>query len=57
MIISKFGNYFLTSIFRSKLEATPDLVGAVEKMCVDDGMFADWTIISDDGQNYKHKQY
>ena len=52
MINSKFGNYFLTFIFRSKLEATPDLVGAVEKMCVEDGIFADWTIISDDGQRF-----
>ena len=31
--------------------ASPDPTGAVEKMCVD-GIFADWTIISEDGKRF-----
>ena len=32
--------------------ATPDPTGAVEKMCVEDGIFSDWTIISEEGQRF-----
>ena len=32
--------------------ATPDPTGAMEKMCVEDGIFSDWTIVSKEGQRF-----
>ena len=32
--------------------ATPDPTGVIEKMCIEDGIFSDWTIVSEDGQRF-----
>ena len=32
--------------------STPDPTGAIEKMCIEDGIFSDWTIISEEGQRF-----
>ena len=38
--------------FSNKSLATPDPTGVIEKMCVEDGIFFDWTIISEEGQRF-----
>ena len=32
--------------------AAPDPTGVIEKMCIEDGIFSDWTIVSEDGQRF-----
>ena len=32
--------------------STPDPTGAIEKMCIEDGIFSDWTIVSEEGQRF-----
>ena len=32
--------------------ATPDSTGVIEKMCSEDGIFSDWTIVSEEGQRF-----
>ena len=43
---------YLTFIYRSKSLTTPDPTGSIEKMCLEEGIFADWTIISEEGQRF-----
>ena len=38
--------------FRSKSLATADLIGPIEKLCLEDGTFSDWAIISEEGQRF-----
>ena len=32
--------------------STPDSTGVIEKMCSEDGIFSDWTIVSKEGQRF-----
>ena len=43
--------FYVTFIFRKKLVVTPDPTGVIEKMCLD-GIFADWTIVSEEGERF-----
>ena len=42
--------YFYGKTINIRSKSVPDPPGAVEKMCLEDGIFSDWTIVSEEGQ-------
>ena len=52
IMFTKYGSFDSNELVNFRSKSVPGPIGAIEKMCLEDGVFSDWTIISEEGQRF-----